>query len=53
MHGRVCVHRGTLQIAKELSAAGSHSSPAKLEGQTLFIPNWAGMSPEKNRKEAI
>lgn len=43
----VCVHRGTLQIAKELSEAGSHCPPAKLEGQTFFIPDWAGMRPEK------
>lgn len=46
MHGCVSVHRGA-QIAKELSAAGSHRSPAKLEGRTLFIPDWAGMRPEK------
>lgn len=53
MHGCVCVHRGALQIAKALSAAGSHSSPDKREGQTLFMPDWAGMRPEKNRKEEI
>lgn len=33
------------------SAAGSHSSPVKLEGQTLFMPDWAGMGPEKTEKE--
>lgn len=51
MLGCVCVYTEGHYRLPMNTAAGSHSSPAKLEGQTLFISDWAGMRPEKIKRK--
>lgn len=53
MLGCVCVYTEGHYRLPMNTAAGSHSSPAKLEGQTLFISELGRDEARKNKKEAI